>query len=486
MLNKHNKRLIIMFLILATIAISFAKTNSFSYSNYYSDIENHWATSYVNAVSNYGAVSGYTDGTFKPNNHIKRVEFIAAIVNALKLELRKPVQDEYWGQPYIDAALDIGLVDSDEFENLQVEQNISREEMASIVVGAYLHSGGTIDPIITDSKLTDLESVSPIYYEKAVASVALGFISGYSDDTFSPKQHATRAQAAVLMYKLLVKLGELTEADLPENIILSKKVIIQGDILTISIDHVDSASVITMEQALYPNFKWVDTGSRLQVILPTNYSTAPGMHKLHFTNTKTGKTTTRQVEVVERAFRVQRLTVDTRIESSTRTDDAYAEYRKYFNPSRETSSPVKYYSEPFLLPTRGKVTTEFGESRYVNGALTTYRHAGIDIAAPRHTEVISTNTGKVVLSMPLILTGNSIVIDHGEGIFSVYLHLETLNVKEGDMVRRGQLVGTVGSTGFSTGPHLHFTMSYYRFDIEPGFLIYGQSITKQNYLELMK
>ena len=91
-----------------------------------------------------------------------------------------------------------------------------------------------------------------------------------------------------------------------------------------------------------------------------------------------------------------------------------------------------------------------------------------------------------MLAMPLIITGNSIVIDHGEGLFSVYFHLDKIFVKEGEMVTRGQLVGAVGSTGFSTGPHLHFTMSYYRFDIEPGFLLYGETITKGNYLNLMK
>jgi murein DD-endopeptidase MepM/ murein hydrolase activator NlpD len=147
---------------------------------------------------------------------------------------------------------------------------------------------------------------------------------------------------------------------------------------------------------------------------------------------------------------------------------------------------VKYYTESFLLPTQGKLTTEFGEARYVNGSLTTYRHAGIDIAAPRNADVLATNTGKVMLAMPLIITGNSIVIDHGEGLFSVYFHLDKLFVKEGEMVTRGQLIGAVGSTGFSTGPHLHFTMSYYRFDIEPGFLLYGETITKGNYLNLMK
>jgi murein DD-endopeptidase MepM/ murein hydrolase activator NlpD len=268
--------------------------------------------------------------------------------------------------------------------------------------------------------------------------------------------------------------------------VFSKNKLQQGDLLRITIYHAPSAAAISLVQNLYPNFKWYDSDGVIKGYIPTNYSTKPGIYNLKFTNSVTGNIITKDIEIVPRNFRVQYLTVDPNIESSTRTDDAYAEYEKYFNPSREVSSPEKYYSEPFLLPTRGKLTTEFGESRTVNGAPTTYRHSGLDIAAPRNTDVLATNTGKVTLAMPLILTGNSIVIDHGEGLFSVYFHLDKLFVTQGEFVERGQKIGTVGSTGFSTGPHLHFTMSYYRFNIEPGYMIYNRTITKENYLQLMK
>lgn len=105
---------------------------------------------------------------------------------------------------------------------------------------------------------------------------------------------------------------------------------------------------------------------------------------------------------------------------------------------------------------------------------------------PKGAEVLATNTGKVVLAYNLILTGNTIIIDHGEGIFSVYEHLDTMSVSEGDVVTVGEQIGTVGSTGFSTGPHLHFMISYFDINLEPGYFIYGESLTKENYQELMK
>jgi len=463
-----------------------------SFATNFSDIENHWAKSYIEMISKYDAISGYTDGTFKPNDLIQRIEFIAIIVSTKAFEVRNLEQGEYWGQPFIEAALENGLIDLNEYgdmDSITFDKNLSREEMASIVVRAYKQSGGTIDSTSLEdarSKLSDLDTVTPQYYETAVTSIAADFISGYSNGTFSPVQHANRAQASVISYKLLVKLGIIKDAELPENIIFSKQSLKQGELLKITVFHVDTPSTLVTDQVVYPDFKWVDTGDLIVGYIPTNYSTATGNYQIKFTNSETGNSTTKEITIVKRDFRVQNLTVATSVDTSTRTDDAYAQYYQYFNPSREISAPVKYYTESFILPTHGKITTEFGESRVVNGATTSYRHAGIDIAAPRNTNVLATNRGKVMLAMPLTLTGNSIVIDHGEGIFSVYFHLDQLFVAKDEIVERGQLIGAVGSTGFSTGPHLHFTMSYYRFNIEPGYLLYGQSITKWNYLELMK
>ncbi|MBE0450791.1 MAG: peptidoglycan DD-metalloendopeptidase family protein [Clostridia bacterium] len=492
MTHRYRKRIMSLILAFVVIAVSTITVSAPSFATNFSDIENHWAKSYIEIISTYNAVSGYPDGSFKPNDTIKRIEFIAIMVNSQGYDLRSRSEDEYWGQPYIETALNSGLIVSNEYGNMDAtafDQNISREEMASVVVNAYIESGGTIDPLAlydADSKLSDFGAIAAVCFEKAKAAVALDFISGYPNGTFAPKKFATRAEASIVSYKLLLKLGIIPNANLAENIILSKNKLTQGDLLKITVHHATSVSEISLAQDLYSNFKWYDQGDVIEGYIPTNYSTAPGVYSLKFTNSETGITTTRNIEVNQRKFRVQNLTVDTSVESSTRTDDAYAEYYKYFNPSRDVSSPIKYYTESFLLPTKGKVTTEFGESRYVNGALTNYRHAGIDIAAPRGTEVVSANAGKVMLSMPLVLTGNSIVVDHGEGLFSVYFHLDKLHVTEGEMVERGQLIGEVGSTGFSTGPHLHFTMSYYRFNIEPGYMIYGQSITKDNYMELMK
>ncbi len=287
-------------------------------------------------------------------------------------------------------------------------------------------------------------------------------------------------------YKGFVLLTIPVKVDLPESFALSKELIKQGEMLVVSALHVNDFTKLTVDQDIVPNFKWFNTKSGVRGYLPTSYSTKIGKHTIKFINAETGLDYSYEIEVVSRDFKVQRLVVDAKVEASTRTDDAYAEYRNVFNPARTVSNEERYYTESFVLPTKGRLNTEFGESRTVNGAPTSYRHNGIDIGAKRYVDVVATNAGKVVLARKLILTGNTIVIDHGEGLFSVYEHLDSLAIAEGDMVTRAQYIAEVGSTGFSTGPHLHFMISYYDINLEPGYFIYGEALTKENYLELMK
>lgn len=492
MTYKHEKRILSLILTFLIIVTSTLTMGTPSLAADYSDIDNHWAKSYIDVVSSYNVVSGYPDSTFKPNDTIKRIEFITMIVNSQDMDIRSASRGEYWGQPFIEAALKNALINYNEYGSMNTatfNKNISREEMASIVVNAYTGSLGTINSSILNKaslSLKDFDKVSSNYYDKAIASVALDFITGYPDKTFAPKQNASRAEASIVAYRYLSKLGIIKEGDLKENIILSTEKLEQGDVLKVTVHHAGNSSEISLAQDLNPDFKWLDNNGIIHGYIPSNYNTKPGKYNLKFTNTKTGNITTKTIEILPRDFRVQYLKVDTSIVASTRTEEGNIEYRKYFHPSRDISSPVKYYTEAFILPTKGRLTTEFGETRTVNGSPTSYRHSGLDIAAPTNTDVLATNVGKVTLAMPLILTGNTIVIDHGEGLFSVYFHMEKLFVTKDQFVKRGQLIGAVGSTGFSTGPHLHFTMSYYRTNIEPGHIIYGKSITKNNYIQLMK
>lgn len=153
-------------------------------------------------------------------------------------------------------------------------------------------------------------------------------------------------------------------------------------------------------------------------------------------------------------------------EDAIRTDPQQADDDKKIAAAHAQPAAVPLWSGPFLWPAKAPITTEFGEKRYVNGAFSSF-HTGIDIGAATGTPVLATAAGKVVLADRLVLTGNTVIVDHGLGIYSFYGHMQSLAVKVGDRVDRGQVLGKVGSTGFSTGPHLHWTMSIKDVPVDP-------------------
>lgn len=262
--------------------------------------------------------------------------------------------------------------------------------------------------------------------------------------------------------------------------------ITQGQLLEIAVYNSGDPEDILFEQSIYDQFRWHREDGFLRGYLPTNYSVEPGSYQIRYGVKSKGTVSTQEVEITAYDYRIQHLTIDKKTEKETRSNEAYDEYDQYYTPVRDQSEPDRYYTEGFILPVKGRLTTEFGETRYVNGSPTSYRHLGIDIAAPAGTEVRAANRGKVVMAGSLKLTGNTVMIDHGEGLFSVYHHLRSLSAKAGEVAERGQKIGEVGSTGFSTGPHLHFMISYYSTNLEPGYFLFGQPITYENYKELIQ
>ncbi len=120
------------------------------------------------------------------------------------------------------------------------------------------------------------------------------------------------------------------------------------------------------------------------------------------------------------------------------------------------------WREPFRLPVSGRITGVYGSQR-IFGTLPRNPHWGLDIAAPTGTLVRAPAAGIVRLADgPFLIEGNLVLLDHGAGLVSVYIHLDDIRVKAGDSLRAGDVIGTVGTTGRSTGPHLHWGLSLLR------------------------
>ncbi|MGH7180912.1 MAG: M23 family metallopeptidase [Nitrospiraceae bacterium] len=119
------------------------------------------------------------------------------------------------------------------------------------------------------------------------------------------------------------------------------------------------------------------------------------------------------------------------------------------------NSRLKLWRSNFLEPVNGKRTGIFGSVRIMNGKPRN-PHNGEDIGAPMGTEVAATNDGVVRLTVDHIFSGRGVFVDHGLGFYSMYFHLSEILVKDGDLVKAGQIIGKVGATGRATGPHLHW------------------------------
>lgn len=136
-------------------------------------------------------------------------------------------------------------------------------------------------------------------------------------------------------------------------------------------------------------------------------------------------------------------------------------------PIFETVTPQRLWTAAFTWPLTGTITTEFGTRRRYQGSQTYEYHGGLDIAAPEGTPVYAPAAGRVVFSDEVQVRGNLVILDHGMGVHTAYFHLARRDVAVGAEVQPGDKIGEVGSTGLSTGPHLHWEVRVYTVAVNP-------------------
>lgn len=182
-----------------------------------------------------------------------------------------------------------------------------------------------------------------------------------------------------------------------------------------------------------------------------------------------GETAT--VRILPRRFKVQRLRVPKRKRQYLSEKLLEADYRRLREATRELC-PEPLWRGAFIMPVKGRITTGYGWMRFV-GSRPRGQHSGWDIAAPRGTPVKAPNDGIVKFAGDLYVHGKTVVIDHGAGVVSYLIHLDEILVKPGQRVRKGEVVGRVGSTGLATGFHLHWSIHVQRTAIDPDFALKG-------------
>lgn len=187
---------------------------------------------------------------------------------------------------------------------------------------------------------------------------------------------------------------------------------------------------------------------------------------------KDGRTIEKKIALLDRQYQVQRINnMKQKYVSPPESELARIKRERQITlmaKSRIGQEKNAYYSSGFVSPVRGgRISSVFGSQRVLNGTPKS-PHNGLDIALPRGTPVHAMADGKVVLAADnFYYAGNFILLDHGHGLSSIYLHLDSHNVTQGQRVKKGEKIGTVGTTGRSTGAHLHWGVQWFNRRIDP-------------------
>ncbi len=283
-----------------------------------------------------------------------------------------------------------------------------------------------------------------------------------------------RRQAAMILIFTGLSLGSAAGAPCSANAGFDPAVFLvaprepaQGDIVRVTMDMPKGATggTVTFLGKTYPGF--VSSGL-LNVYIGVDMDTHAGLHPIRYDFG--GESGSREISIRARTYDTERLTVP---EKYTELDDqtlarVNAEAER-LNALWNEISGQRLWTESFLKPATGPNGSPFGLRRYFNGK-PRRPHSGLDIKAPEGSEVYASNVGKVVLAEDLFFTGNTVVIDHGMGLFTLYAHLQRIDVKVGQSVERSQRLGLVGKTGRVTGPHLHWAVRLGRMRVDPSTL----------------
>lgn len=197
--------------------------------------------------------------------------------------------------------------------------------------------------------------------------------------------------------------------------------------------------------------------------------TTPGVYPLSLeAQTPDGARTawTFRVQVSSGGYSAEYITLDAALQDLLNPDITEPEWQRV-TAITSTLTPQRYFEGVMGLPSSGAITSQYGTQRtYNDGALNTF-HNGTDFGGAPGTAVVAPAAGVVVLAEPLQVRGNATIIDHGWGVFTGYWHQAELYVKAGDHVTPGQFIGTVGSSGRVTGPHLHWELWVGGVQVDP-------------------
>jgi len=233
----------------------------------------------------------------------------------------------------------------------------------------------------------------------------------------------------------------------------------QGTVIKVTSDKATSARLHGRVIKLFPQ----PNGPRLG-LMPVPTLENPGKYDLEFLDETGALLHTTPITVADAYYPRENLTIAPSISTLKPSPGEQATVGKF----RDAVTEERYWTEPFTLPVPGCVTSPYGSTRLHNGKLTGDFHAGIDQRGAAGTPIHPITPGVVKIVQKWNLRGGTVAIDHGQGVESIYLHMSAFQAKEGQHVTTSDVIGYIGSTGRSTGPHVHWTMYVNTVPVNPG------------------
>ena len=189
--------------------------------------------------------------------------------------------------------------------------------------------------------------------------------------------------------------------------------------------------------------------------------------------TPDGQVLARELQIEQRSYQIERIDGISKrmMEPSSEDLQRIRSEAKQAKIARQTDSEQTHFADTFIWPVTGRISGVYGSQRILNGE-PRRPHFGVDIAAPTGTPVIAPAAGQVTLAhQGMFFSGKTLIIDHGHGLSSSFLHLDKILVKEGQLVGQGEKIATVGATGRVTGAHLDWRINWFVERLDPALLV---------------
>jgi len=217
--------------------------------------------------------------------------------------------------------------------------------------------------------------------------------------------------------------------------------------------------------------------SNWQAVIGIPLTIKAGKHKIVI---KTADKKRLAFKVSDKEYELRHITIkNKRMVSPTKADiERHYKEKPLIVAALKTWTEQSEVPASFILPVKGRLSSQFGLRRIYNKQKRVRRHTGLDIAAANGTSIVAPANGRVIRTGDYFFTGGTVFIDHGQGLITMYCHLSKTDVKTGDELQQGERIGEVGSTGRVSGPHLHWVVSLNNTKVEPKLFL-AEEVTQR-------